>query len=73
MTDLTTLKPRAIEAHFRELLRKTFSDAVENEAAIYAYSGGNYAVVFQVNGEEYSFGFKKKSANKIAKAIRALK
>lgn len=71
--DLTTLKPRAIESYFRDLVRRLFGDAVENDAAIYASGGGNYRVAFELDGHEINFGFKKKSANKIAKAIRALK
>lgn len=73
MKDLTTLKPRQLEAYFRELLRATFGDGVENEAVIYALSGGNYRVAFDADGQDFEFCFKKKSANKIAKAIRALK
>ena len=71
--DLTTLKPRDLEAHFRELIRLTFNDKVENKATIYASSGGNYCVAFEVGKDAYDFTFKKKSANRIASAIRALK
>ena len=72
-TDLTKLKPRALEAYLREVIRKTHGDKVENGAYAYATSGGNYTVVFSVGEEEYSFTFKKKSAARIVKAIRALK
>ena len=71
--DLTTLKSKDLLSYFRELNKRMFGDAVENDAAVYATSGGNYRVSFDVAEQGFDFYFKKKPANRIAKAIRALK
>jgi hypothetical protein len=71
--DLTALKSKDLLTYYRDLIRKTFGDKVENESDVFAYSGGNYRISFQVGDQSYAFGFKKKSANKVARAIRALK
>ena len=70
--DLSTAKPREIEAYFRDLLLRTFGNKVEDSANINSHSG-SYYVSFSHEGVDYAFRFKKKSTAKIAKAIRALK
>jgi len=70
--DFTTAKPREIEGYFREVLRKTCGDSIENKATVNS-SHGSYHVAFEVDGAEFRFDFKKKNAQRVAKAIRALK
>jgi hypothetical protein len=70
--DFAVMKPREIEAYFKQLLLDTFGNAVEDYSEIRA-SHGTYTVAFNYDGQYSSFAFKKKSAPKIAKAIRALK
>lgn len=70
--DLTTLKPREIEAYFRDLLLREFGNKVEDGADITSHSG-SYYITFDADGVHYAFGFKKRNANRIAKVIRSLK
>jgi hypothetical protein len=61
-----------IEAYFKELIRKTFGNKVEDAADVMS-SHGTYHVYFSVDGAGYAFDFKRKSGAKVAAAIRALK
>lgn len=70
--DFQSMKPREVEAYFRQLLLETFGNKVEDEAIVTAKRGAYY-ISFDFDDDVIEFGFKKKSANKIAKAIRALK
>lgn len=70
--DFEAMKPREVEAYFRQLILNTFGNEIEDRADVSA-NKGSYAVAFSVDGETYEFRFKKKTAAKIAKAIRALK
>lgn len=72
MKDFSTMKPREIEGYFRELIRKEFGNVVEDHAAINS-SHGSYHIAFDDAGNTFMFDFKKKSAAKVAKSIRALK
>lgn len=70
--DFQLMKPREVESYFRDLLLRTFGNAVEDSANVNAHSG-SYYVSFTHEGVDYAFRFKKKSASKIAKAIRSVK
>jgi len=70
--DPTTLKPRQLEAYFRDLLLRTFGNSVEDSADVNTHSG-SYYVSFEVEGIDCAYRFKKKNANKIANVIRSLK
>lgn len=67
-----TATPREIEAYFSELLLKTFGNKVQDEADISA-AKGSYHVYFALDGAGFAFDFKRKSAERVVKAIRALK
>ena len=66
------VKPRAIESYFSDLLLKTFGNKVQDEADISA-AKGSFHVYFAIDGAGFAFDFKRKSAARIVKAIRALK
>jgi phosphoribosylanthranilate isomerase len=72
MKDLTQLKPRELEAYFRDLVLKVCGNKTEDSADITSHSG-SYYISFAFEGVDYAFRFKKKNANKIARVIRALK
>lgn len=66
------VEPRVIESYFRDLIKATFGDKVENAADIFS-TRGSYHVFFAVDGSGFAFDFKRKSAERVAKAIKALK
>lgn len=66
------VKPRQIEAYFSELLLKCFGNKVQDEADIDAWKG-SYNILFTLDGADYAFSFKRRNAERVAKAIRALK
>ena len=71
--DLSTAKPREVEAYLREQVRRYLGDEVENRARVYA-ARGYYSVYITLDSDRYvEFqNFRKTDAGKIAKAIRAL-
>lgn len=72
MIDLETATSRELEAYLRETVRKSLGNEVEDGAKIVS-SHGSYTVTFKIGDEPYEFKFRRKSAKKIAKAIRSLK
>lgn len=69
--DFTVMTPRAVEAYFRQLILDTFGNKAENASSVTS-GHGSYNVNIRVDESHYEFRFKKKTAAKIAKAIRAL-
>ena len=70
--DFQTAKPSQIEEYFSQLLLRTFGNKVQDQADVKA-SHGSYHVYFAVDGAGFAFDFKRKSAARVAAAIRALK
>lgn len=70
--DFQAMKPREVEAYFRDLVLKQFGNKVEDQADVTTHSG-SYYISFSHDGVDYAFKFKKKSAGRIAKVIRSLK
>lgn len=71
MFDPLTARPREIEAYLREQVRKALGDDVENASSITS-SHGSFRVILHIDKEVHEFNFRRGSAKKIAKAIRAL-
>jgi hypothetical protein len=71
-TDLTKLKPRQVEAYFRDLILKTFGNKTEDGADITSHSGSYYITFDDAEGVHYAFGFKKRNAKSVARAIRGI-
>jgi hypothetical protein len=72
MIDLSTAKPREVEAYLRESVRKIFGDSVEN-GAIITSSHGFYNVEIFPDPYHFAFqNFRKSAAKKIVKAMRSL-
>lgn len=71
-TDFQAMRPREIESYFRQLILACFGNKVEDESIARA-NRGNYYVAFVLDGASFDFSFKKKSAERVATAIRALK
>ena len=70
--DFQTMKPSEIEEYFSQLLLRTFGNKVQDQADIQS-SHGSYHVYFALDGAGFAFDFKRKSAERVAKAIRALR
>jgi hypothetical protein len=68
-----TAKPAEVVSYLSEAIRKSHGDKVQNAASVSAVKGGSYVVAFKIGDEPYEFKFRRKSAKKIAKMIRALK
>jgi hypothetical protein len=68
-----TAKPAEVVSYLSEAIRKSHGDKVQNAASVSAVKGGSYVVAFKIGDEPYEFKFRRKSAKKIAKVIRALK
>lgn len=71
MIDLMVAKPREIEAYLRNVILKAHGDAIENASTITS-SHGAFRVTLHIDKEVHEFNFRRGSAKKIAKAIRAL-
>lgn len=71
--DFSAMKPREVEGYLRQVILRTFGDAVENRCSIVAFNG-YYSVSFDINKQTFRFrNFRKSNAGKIARAIAALK
>ena len=71
MKDLTTAKPREIEAYLRSKVLEYFGDKAENHAAIVAARG--YFSIELSEPIEFFARFRRKTIPKILKALRALR
>jgi hypothetical protein len=70
--DPKTARPREVEAYLRESIRRIYGDEVENKAIVTS-SHGYYDIEMTVDNEIFMFkNFRKQSAKKIVKAIRAM-
>lgn len=66
------MKPRAVEAYLREVIRKTLGNTVEDASSVTS-NRGYYNVYVKLGTREVAFSnFRKTDAPRIAKAIRAL-
>ncbi len=71
MKDLTTAKPREIEAYLRAKVLEYFGDKSENHATIVA--GRGYFSIELSEPVEFFVRFRRKTIPKVLKALRALR